>query len=89
MRPDDAKAGRARLAVAVSGGGRSLANFLDCARDARYEVSAVIASREDCGCSTSVSDAPSSSTSSWFSRARNRRGAGTSCSISAGQRGTG
>lgn len=41
---------RAKIAVAVSGGGRSLANFL--ARQAepamRYEVGAVIASRPDC-----------------------------------------
>jgi folate-dependent phosphoribosylglycinamide formyltransferase PurN len=41
---------RARVAVAVSGGGRTLQNLLAHARaGAAYEVAAVIASRIDCG----------------------------------------
>lgn len=42
---------KARIAVAVSGGGRSLANFLARQKTGAhaFEVVAVIASREDCG----------------------------------------
>jgi folate-dependent phosphoribosylglycinamide formyltransferase PurN len=40
-----------RVAVAVSGSGRSLQNFLDKAEGSEYEISGVIASRGDCrGC---------------------------------------
>lgn len=46
----DAERQRRRVAVAVSGGGRSLANMLGKEeRDRGYEVACVIASREDCG----------------------------------------
>lgn len=56
MKANDA--GRARVAVGVSGGGRSLENFLRRQRQgAGYEIAGVIASRPDCRAVTVARDA--------------------------------
>ena len=39
---------KARVAVAISGSGRTLANFIEKQDDYSYEIAAVIASSEDC-----------------------------------------